>query len=86
MSGQPAFDLDANERLSLQEIQSLQLERLASTLAHCYRNNHAYRAKFDEAGVHPEDLRSLEDLARFPFTTKHDLRAAYPFGFFAGPR
>jgi len=86
MSGQAAFDLDANERLSLQEIQSLQLERLASTLAHCYRNNHAYRAKFDEAGVHPEDLRSLEDLARFPFTTKDDLRAAYPFGFFAVPR
>ena len=85
MSRQPALDLDANERLSLQELRGLQLSRLRETLAHAYANNQAYRAKFDEAGVRPDDLRSLEDLARFPFTTKQDLRGAYPFGFFAVP-
>jgi phenylacetate-CoA ligase len=85
MSRQPALDLDANERLSLQELRGLQLLRLRETLAHAYANNQAYRAKFDEAGVRPDDLRSLEDLARFPFTTKQDLRGAYPFGFFAVP-
>src|SRR6478672_2327568 len=83
MSGQSAFVLDANERLSLAELQALQLERLARTLAHAYENNPAYRAKFDDHGVRPEDLRTLADLARFPFTTKADLRAHYPFGFFA---
>ena len=85
MSGRSAFDLDANERLSLAELQSLQLERLSSTVAHAYENNPAYRAKFDEHGVRPEDLSTLSDLARFPFTTKQDLRGAYPFGFFAVP-
>ena len=85
MSGQSAFDLDANERLSLAELQALQLERLARTLAHAYDNNPAYRAKFDEHEVRPADLRSLADLERFPFTTKADLRAHYPFGFFAVP-
>jgi len=85
MSGRSAFDLDANERLSLTELQSLQLECLSRTLEHAYRNNAAYRAKFDAHGVRPEDLRTLADLARFPFTMKHDLRGAYPFGFFAVP-
>ncbi len=85
MSGQPAFDLGANEHLSATELESLQLERLAWTLAHAYRNNRAYRAKFDEHGVRPEDLQTVTDLARFPFTTKADLRAHYPFGFFAVP-
>jgi phenylacetate-CoA ligase len=85
MSGQSAFVLDANERLSLAELQALQLERLARTLAHAYENNPAYGAKFDDHGVRPEDLRTLADLARFPFTTKADLRAHYPFGFFAVP-
>ena len=85
MSGQSAFVLDANERLSLAELQALQMERLARTLAHAYENNPAYRAKFDDHGVRPEDLRTLADLARFPFTTKADLRAHYPFGFFAVP-
>src|SRR4051812_39730667 len=85
MSGRPVFDLDANERLSLAELQSLQFEGLTSTLAHAYQNSPAYRAKFDEHGVRPEDLRSLADLARFPFTTKSDLRVHYPFGFFAVP-
>jgi phenylacetate-CoA ligase len=68
------------------ELESLQLERLRSTLEHAYAGNPNYKAKFDAAGVHPDDLRSLDDLARFPFTTKADLRAAYPFGFFSVPR
>src|ERR1700677_2748700 len=67
------------------EIEALQLERLRSTLQHAYANNPCYRRIFDAQGVHPDDLRSLEDLARFPFTTKEELRAAYPFGFFAVP-
>jgi len=67
-------------------LESLQLERLQSTLRHAYANNAAYRRKFDAAGVAPGDLRTLTDLARFPFTTKDDLREAYPFGFFAVPR
>src|SRR4051794_11030865 len=85
MSGQAAFDLDANERLSAADLKALQLERLKLSLAHAYENNPAYRRKFDRAGVRPGDLRSLDDLARFPFTTKQDLRDAYPFGFFAVP-
>jgi len=71
---------------SRDSLESLQLERLQSTLRHAYANNAAYRRKFDAAGVAPGDLRTLTDLARFPFTTKDDLREAYPFGFFAVPR
>jgi phenylacetate-CoA ligase len=67
-------------------LESLQLERLQATLRHAYANNAAYRRKFDAAGVAPGDLRTLTDLARFPFTTKDDLREAYPFGFFSVPR
>jgi phenylacetate-CoA ligase len=85
MSEQPAFDLDANERLSSQELKRLQLERLRGSLAHACRHNPAYRMKFDAAGVSAGDLKSLEGLARFPFTTKQDLRDAYPFGFFCVP-
>jgi phenylacetate-CoA ligase len=71
---------------SRDELESLQLERLQSSLHHAYVNNANYRRKFDAAGVHPNDLRSLDDLARFPCTTKSDLRDAYPFGFFSVPR
>ena len=71
---------------SRDELEALQLERLRSTLLHAYANNANYTRKFDAAGVHPGDLRTLADLARFPFTTKEDLRAAYPFGFFSVPR
>ena len=67
------------------ELESLQLERLQATLRHAYANNANYRRKFDAAGVGPADLRSLDDLAHFPFTTKADLRDAYPFGFFCVP-
>ena len=69
-----------------EELESLQFTRLASTLRHAYANNPNYQRKFAAAGVHPDDLRSLADLARFPFTTKADLREAYPFGFFSVPR
>ena len=67
------------------QLQSLQLERLQATLRHAYANNASYRRKFDDAGVCPEALRTLDDLERFPFTTKADLREAYPFGFFCVP-
>jgi phenylacetate-CoA ligase len=72
--------------VSRDELESLQLRRLQSTLRHAYANNAHYTKKFDAAGVHPSDLHTLTDLARFPFTTKADLRDAYPFGFFAVPR
>src|SRR6195256_5950190 len=71
---------------SRDELEALQLERLRSTLLHAYANNANYTRKFEAAGVHPNDLRTLADLARFPFTTKADLREAYPFGFFSVPR
>ena len=77
--------IDAFEAMSLDEMRALQLERLQATLAHAYANNPAYKRKFDAAGVRPEDCRTLADLARFPFTTKADLRENYPFGFFAAP-
>jgi phenylacetate-CoA ligase len=77
--------LHAIETASLDELRSLQLERMQSSLRHAYDNTAAYRAKFHEHGVHPDDLKSLEDLARFPFTTKQDLRDNYPFGLFAVP-
>jgi phenylacetate-CoA ligase len=66
-------------------LERLQLERLQATLRHAYANNANYRRKFDAAGVRVEELRTLKDLARFPFTTKADLRDAYPFGFFCVP-
>jgi phenylacetate-CoA ligase len=78
--------LDANARLTGPELAELQLERLRWSLRHAYDGNPRYRAKFEAAGVHPDDLQSLADLARFPFTTKADLRDAYPFDFFAVPR
>ncbi|WP_027941797.1 phenylacetate--CoA ligase PaaK [Amycolatopsis taiwanensis] len=83
----PAGDeLTAPERMSVDELRSVQLERLQWTLRHAYENVPAYRRKFDEAGVHPHDCRELADLAKFPFTTKADLREGYPFGMFAVPQ
>ncbi|WP_194726630.1 phenylacetate--CoA ligase PaaK [Noviherbaspirillum malthae] len=79
-------DLEPIERASKDELQSLQLERLKSSLRHAYQNVPHYRASFDAAGVHPDDLKTLADLAKFPFTTKKDLRENYPFGMFAVPR
>jgi phenylacetate-CoA ligase len=80
-----AAGFDPHEFASRDEIRRLQLERLRATLGRAYERVPHYRAKFDGAGVRPEDLRSLADLARFPFTTKDDLRANYPFGMFAVP-
>ncbi|WP_410650828.1 phenylacetate--CoA ligase PaaK [Amycolatopsis sp. cmx-4-54] len=79
-----AFSDDA-ENLTIDELQALQLKRLRWTLRHAYDNVPFYRRKFDEAGVHPDDCKALEDLAKFPFTTKQDLRDNYPFGMFAVP-
>ncbi|MFI1102328.1 phenylacetate--CoA ligase PaaK [Streptomyces melanogenes] len=77
--------LDAAERLSRAELESLQLDRLRASLRHAYDNVGFYRKAFDKAGIRPQDCRSLADLARFPFTTKADLRDHYPFGMFAVP-
>ncbi len=82
----PAELLEPAERASVAEIRALQRERLAWSLRHAYDNVPHYRRAFDAAGVTPDDFRDLPDLARFPFTTKADLRANYPFGMFAVPR
>lgn len=78
--------LDDGEKLTRAELSALQLERMQWSVAHAYENSRHYRASFDAAGVKPDDLKSLDDLAKFPFTVKDDLRKAYPFGFFAAPR
>ncbi|MGA9866683.1 MAG: phenylacetate--CoA ligase, partial [Acetobacteraceae bacterium] len=78
--------LDPIETASRDELAALQRERIAATLRHAYANVSHTRAAFEAAGVHPDDFRQLDDLARFPFTTKQDLRATYPFGMFAVPR
>jgi len=82
----PADLLDAAERLSVDELRALQLERLRWTLRHAYANVPFYKNSFDTHGVHPDDCRDLADLAKFPLTTKADLRDNYPFGMFAVPR
>ena len=81
-----ALPLDPIETASRDELAALQLERLKWTLKHAYENSIVYRRKFDEAGVRPDDLKTLADLSRFPFTTKSDLRDNYPFGMFAVPQ
>ena len=81
----PEALLDAAERLTGAELRRLQLTRLQRTLRHAYDQVELYRRKFDAAGVGPDDCRTLADLARFPFTTKADLRDSYPFGMFAVP-
>jgi phenylacetate-CoA ligase len=79
-------ETDPIERASRDEITALQLERLQWTLHHAYDNVPHYRARFDAAGVHPDDLKEPADLTAFPFTVKDDLRRNYPFGMFAVPR
>ena len=79
-------ELDPIETASRDELQALQLERLRWSLQHAYDHVPHYTASFDAKGVHPSDLKTLADLAKFPFTTKHDLRANYPFCLFAVPR
>ena len=79
-------NLDTIEKASIDELRQLQIQRLKRTLQHVYQHSPVYKQKFDEAGVHPDDFKSLEDLAKFPFTTKQDLRDNYPFGMFAVPQ
>ena len=80
------FPLEPIETASVDELRVLQIERLKWSLKHAYDNVAHYRRKFDDAGVHPSDLKTLSDLSKFPFTTKADLRDTYPFGMFAVPR
>lgn len=77
--------LEPIEKCSIDELRGVQLERLRWSVAHAFNNVAAYREKCETAGVSPEDLRTLEDLAKFPFTVKDDLRQSYPFGMFAVP-
>ena len=79
-------DLEHIEKASQDELQALQTERLKWTLQHAYDNVPHYREAFDAKGVHPSDLKTLADLVKFPFTTKQDLRANYPFGLFTVPK
>jgi len=87
MSAQTNYsELEPIERASQDELQSLQLQRLKATLQHAYTNVPHYRKSFDDQGIQPDDLKTLSDLSKFPFTTKADLRSNYPFGMFAVPR
>ncbi len=79
-------DLNPIEIASRDEIASVQLERMKWSLSHAYQNVPHYKKAFDEANVHPDDLKTLSDLSKFPFTVKQDLRNNYPFGMFAVPR
>ena len=78
-------ELEPIEKASVDELRAVQLQRMQWTLQNAYANVPMYRQKFDDAGVHPDDLKSLEDLARFPYTSKQDLRDNYPFNTFAVP-
>jgi phenylacetate-CoA ligase len=80
------MNLEPIEKASIDELRALQLQRLQWSVRHAYENVAHYRESFRAAGVQPQDLRTLEDLAKFPFTVKDDLRANYPFGMFAVPR
>ncbi|UUZ77517.1 phenylacetate--CoA ligase [Polaromonas sp. P1(28)-13] len=82
----PTELLDPIEKASRDEITALQIQRLKTTLNHVYQNVAHYRKAFDDKGVHPDDLKELRDLAKFPFTCKKDLRDNYPFGLFAVPK
>ena len=86
MPNEPCLDpLHDIETASIDELRALQLQRLKKTLKHAHENSPMYRAKFDAHGICPDDLTSIEDLSNFPFTTKQDLRAHYPFDTFAVP-
>ena len=79
-------DLDPIETASRDEIEALQFHRMKRSLKHAFENSSFYRNQFIKADVHPEDLKTLKDIAKFPFTTKQDLRDCYPFGMFAVPQ
>ena len=85
LSSYTPYGVEPIERASRDEIAARQTARIKATLARVYDNVPAYRNKFDAARVHPSDFSALEDLAKFPFTTKEDLRQNYPFGMFAVP-
>ncbi len=85
VGGSHAF-LEPLRKLSRDQLHALQLERLRATLEHVYAASPVHRARFDAHGVTPDDLQDLGDLARFPLTTKQDLREHYPFGLFCVPR
>ena len=74
------------ETLPREEIRKIQLERLQETVSRVYEKVEPYRKKMDEAGIKPEDIKSLDDLRRLPFVTKRDMRDNYPFGLFAVPK
>ena len=76
-------DLEPIEIASIDEIKALQLNRLKWSVNHAYNNVAFYKNKYDEIGIHPSDLKHLEDIKLFPFTTKEDLRQNYPFNMFA---
>src|SRR6266702_3231192 len=78
--------LEPVERASRYELEALQLNRLKWSLHHAYEHVPHYRQSFDRAGVHPDDLKTVADIVKFPFTNKSDLRDHYPFGMFAVPR
>ena len=81
----PYDTLEPIEKAGIDELRSLQLKRLKWSLEHAYTNVKCYRKKFDETGVHPSDLKELDDLSKFPLTDKHDMRDNYPFDMFAVP-
>ena len=86
MTEQGTYDtLEPIEKAGIDELRSLQLKRLKWSLEHAYTNVKCYRKKFDQAGVHPSDLKELDDLSKFPLTDKHDMRDNYPFDMFAVP-
>ncbi len=85
MTSESFSSLAGVRQVSRDQLQALQLTRLRETLEHVYANSPVYRAKFDAAGVTPADLKDLSDIAKFPFTTKEDLRQNYPFGMFSVP-
>ena len=86
MTEQGTFDtMEPIEKAGIDELRSLQLQRMKWSLEHAYANVASYRRKFDEAGIHPSDLRELSDLSKFPLTDKHDMRDNYPFDMFAVP-
>ena len=82
----PDENLEPIETATIGELRGLQLRRLRWSVRHAYDNVGHYRRSFESAGVHPDDVRGLSDLARLPFTSKEDLRRNYPFGMFAVPR
>ena len=77
--------LDPMETASIDELRAHQLERLQWTVNHAYSNVPMYKQRFDQLGLHPDDIKTLDYLAKLPFTTKSDLRDNYPYGMFATP-